>query len=100
MRSSWLMELFIQVINIHTNFFFNLQLLIIHCEMDIHSPTYDCGFFNLYIFMLSICNIHAYYVLMMKVVVKKPPGNAKDVRDTGLILGWGRSPGEGTGYPL
>ena len=37
---------------------------------------------------------------MMEVVVKKPPANAKDVRDTGLIPGWGRSPGEGNGYPL
>ena len=33
-------------------------------------------------------------------VVKYPPANAGDVRDTGLILGSGRSPGEGKGYPL
>ena len=33
-------------------------------------------------------------------VVKNPPANAGDVRDTGLIPGWGRSPGEGYGNLL
>ena len=33
-------------------------------------------------------------------VVKNPPANAGDVRDTGLILGVGRSPREGHGNPL
>ena len=37
---------------------------------------------------------------MMKVVVKKPPANTGDIRDTGSIPGWGRSPGEGYGNPL
>ena len=33
-------------------------------------------------------------------MVKNPPANAGDVRDSGLILGWGRSPGGGHGNPL
>ena len=33
-------------------------------------------------------------------MVKNPPGNAGKVRDKGLILGSGRSPGEGNGNPL
>jgi len=33
-------------------------------------------------------------------VVKNPPANAGDVRDTGFIPGWGRSPGEGNSNPL
>ena len=33
-------------------------------------------------------------------VVKKLPTNAGDARDTGLIPGSGRSPGEGNGNPL
>ena len=33
-------------------------------------------------------------------VVKNPPANAGDVRDTDLIPGWGRSPREGNGNPL
>ena len=33
-------------------------------------------------------------------VLKNLPANAGDVRDTGLIPGWGRSPGEGNGNPL
>ena len=33
-------------------------------------------------------------------VVKNPPANAGDTRDTGLIPGSGRSPGEGNGAPL
>ena len=33
-------------------------------------------------------------------VVKNPPANAGDTRDTGSIPGSGRSPGEGNGNPL
>ena len=33
-------------------------------------------------------------------VVKNPPGNAGDLRDTGSIPGSGRSPGEENGYPF
>ena len=36
----------------------------------------------------------------MLLVVKNPPANAGDVRDTGSIPGSGRSPGEGNGNPL
>ena len=34
------------------------------------------------------------------VVVKDTPANAGDMRDLGLIPGWGRSHGEGNGNPL
>ena len=33
-------------------------------------------------------------------MVKNPLANAGDIRDVGSILGSGRSPGEGHGYPL
>ena len=33
-------------------------------------------------------------------VVKNPPLDAGDIRDVGLIPGWGRSPGGGHGNPL
>ena len=33
-------------------------------------------------------------------VVKNPPANAGDIRDTGLIPGSGRSPGGGHSNPL
>ena len=36
----------------------------------------------------------------MAVVVKNPPADAGDVRDTGLIPGSGKSPGKGNDYPL
>ena len=36
----------------------------------------------------------------MVLVVKNPPANAGDIRDTGSIPGWGRSPGGGNGSPL
>ena len=32
--------------------------------------------------------------------IKNLPANAGDLRDAGLICGWGRSPGEGNGTPL
>ena len=34
------------------------------------------------------------------VMVKNPPANAGNIRDTGSIPGWGRSPGGGHGNPL
>ena len=36
----------------------------------------------------------------MALVVKKPPTNAGDIRDSGLIPGWRISPGGGHGNPL
>ena len=36
----------------------------------------------------------------MALVVENPSANAGDIRDTGLIPGSGRSPGEGNGNPL
>ena len=36
----------------------------------------------------------------LALVVKNTSANAGDLRDTGLILGWGRSPGGGNGNPL
>ena len=36
----------------------------------------------------------------MALVVKNPPANAGDKRDTGTILVLGRYPGEGNGNPL
>ena len=33
-------------------------------------------------------------------MVKNPPCNAGNLKDAGLIPGWGRSPGEGNGNPL
>ena len=36
----------------------------------------------------------------MALGVKNPPANAGDIRDSGLNLGSGRSPGEGNGNPL
>ena len=36
----------------------------------------------------------------MALVIKNPSANAGDIRDTGLIPGSGRSPGEGHGNPF
>ena len=36
----------------------------------------------------------------MMLVVKNPPANAGDMRDTGLIPGLGRCPGGGNGNPF
>ena len=33
-------------------------------------------------------------------MIKNLPASARDIRDTVSIPGWGRSPGEGNGYPL
>ena len=41
-----------------------------------------------------------YRVSLVAVMVRNPAANAGDARDTGSILGSGRSPGEGHGNPL
>ena len=43
---------------------------------------------------------HKMAALQVVLVVKNPLANAGDVRDSGLIPGSGRSPGEGNGNPL
>ena len=42
------------------------------------------------------------FIFCVAQVVKNPPANAEDIRDTGSIPGWGRSPegGNGNGNPL
>ena len=56
--------------------------------------------------MANLANVVFYiYILLlqasqMALVVKNPLVNAGDIRDTGLIPGLGRSPGEGNGNPL
>ena len=52
-----------------------------------------------------LANIYNDWYLLAKVsqvalVVKNLPANAIDIRDVGLILGWGRYPGEGHGNAL
>ena len=36
----------------------------------------------------------------MALAVKNPPASAGDIRDSGSVPGWGRSPGIGNGNPL
>ena len=49
------------------------------------------------IIFFSPWHIRASQVVLL---VKKSPAKAGDIRDTGLIPGLGRSPGEGQGNPL
>ena len=45
-------------------------------------------------------NFKNLYISYRLLVVKNPPANAGDIRDTGSIPGLGRSPGERHGNPL
>ena len=50
-------------------------------------------------FAIKICyGVHG--ASQLALMVKNPPANAGDRRDSGLIPGWGRSPGGGHGNPL
>ena len=40
------------------------------------------------------------WVSQVALVVKNPPVSAEEIKDTGLMPGSGRSPGEGNGNPL
>ena len=63
----------------------------------------------LYIYMFYICaylciyiytHIHMCEASQVVLVVKNPLANSGDLRDSGSIPGWGRSPGGGHGNPL
>ena len=47
-----------------------------------------------------VCKMKLVWASQVALVVKNTPANAGDTRDTGLIPGLGRSPGEGYGNPL
>ena len=47
-----------------------------------------------------IFKVDMYGTSQVVLVVKNLSANARDIRDTGLIPGSGRPPGEGNGYPL
>ena len=43
---------------------------------------------------------YIYWASQVVSVVKNPPANSGEIRDTGFIPGLGRSPGEGHGNPF
>ena len=45
-------------------------------------------------------DIYLGWASQVALVENNLPAKAADIRDTGLIPGSGRSPGEGNGYPL
>ena len=52
---------------------------------------------------IQLLEVHSFVTVwasQVVLVVKNPPVNAGDVRDVGLIPGWGRSPGVGNANPL
>ena len=56
-------------------------------------------FIYLYILYACICVLNIWSSQMV-LVVRSLPANAEGIRDVGLILGLGRFPEEGIGYPL
>ena len=47
-----------------------------------------------------MCHYTRHRASQVLLVVKNLPANARDIRDVGLIPGWGRSPGVGNGNSL
>ena len=74
------------------------------------TPTYNCTpqcYFScelllfIYLYILYACiSVLNIWSSQMALVVKNLPASAEGIRDIGLILGLGRFPGEGIGYPL
>ena len=55
----------------------------------------------IYLYILYACiSVLNIWSSQMALVVKNLPASAEGIRDIGLILGLGRFPGEGIGYPL
>ena len=63
------------------------------------SPTSN-HFRNTLVFSFKRCQKLTITAFQVVLVVKNPPANARDVRDTGSIPGWERSPRGGHGNPL
>ena len=55
---------------------------------------------QLFVASIYIVLITIHRASQLALVVKNSPANARDIRDTGLIPGSGRSPGGGHGSPL
>ena len=69
--------------------------------------TYAYGFIYICFIYVHICvyiyiytHIHMCEASQVVLVVKNPLANSGDLRDSGSIPGWGRSPGRGHGNPL
>ena len=56
--------------------------------------------FLLYVGVITLDHVTYRLGSQVVLVVKNPPANAGDIRDTGSIPGLGRSPGGGHGNPL
>ena len=61
------------------------------------SAVFSLLFICSFVFLFSPLLIWAFQVVLL---VKNLSANAGDVREAGLIPGWGRSPGGGHGNPL
>ena len=62
-----------------------------------------CVYTYIYIYIQNLifyCRLLDIWASQVALVVKNPPANAGDIRDSSLIPGSGRSPGEGNGNPL
>ena len=68
---------------------------LLYCRQVLYQPSYQGSLF----LQIPMVITHD-RDLVMALMVKKPPANAGDVRDTGSIPGSERSPGEGHGNPL
>ena len=59
-----------------------------------------CMFLYMYV-LVCVCSCMCFSPLFLDgIVVKNPPANAGDARDSGSIPGLGRPPGVGNGNPL
>ena len=64
------------------------------------AQTVKCGEKGNFLELVYICIFPGAWASQDVLVVQNPPANAGDIRDTGLIPGSGRSPGEGNGNLL
>ena len=63
-------------------------------------PKYSISYAQHMVYIWFKLDLGSPGALQLVLVVKNPPANAGDIRDTGSIPGSGRSPREGNGSPL
>ena len=103
----WMQECLSVIPNYHQDKFLNLSLLqhpYLHKRLQFLPPEsyWRIKWVNTTKALKTVCvcvqRVRHKYQLVL--VVKNPPANAGDIRDTGSIPGSGKSPGEGNGNPL
>ena len=71
-----------------------------YCKVLVSLTTPSSSTYTCIDLLLVTISGKLHFVSQLALVVKNPPANARDIRDSGSVLEYRRSPGGGNGNPL